>query len=387
MNKFVYLGAIALLAVATGACHHDDADLDHVKVPEVAPVANTLSGFVTGLDGAAISGATVTAGNLTTTTDATGAYVISDIAAGTYTLTATAAGHQAQQSQLTVANANNENLVWSVALPKDISKSVNVTVNGGGEGEVVSEAIATNTKAEIPMTVDVPANTVPQNTTITISPIYTEDSDLITKATSESMLIGANITCSDPNLTLTNPFDVKFDVDNTVISSVVTKQYVNGQWVTVPHSTTADGVAVSTTTFGRIGLFFPVEITRTKSSQGITLNPSQWDNLYGNTDITAGVANYSYKSGSEFNARGANSLEALLIERLAQLVGPTAKTLNGSYPVNVTVPLGTAISLRATQATETVKVSSSNRSATGTTYGAVTVTVSTYNRQHNGSGN
>lgn len=391
MKKFLFAGAIALLGLSVASCHSDDPNYDDVQPPKVEVAPNTLSGVVTTKQGQPINGATVTAGNKTATTNAEGVYEISDINAGSYTVKASASGMISQETELVVENLNTtQHLTWSVALYKEVVEEANVTVDEGGNGTVESEAIEGNDKGEIKITVNVPANTVPQDTKISIAPIYTEESALITRATratSERMLIGADVTCSDPNLTLANPLNVSFAVDETVTESVETRQYVNGQWITVDHSIDDNGVVVSTTNFGPIGLFFSVNITETVSSDPLTITPNEWNNLYGSSDMMATEATYTYKVGSEYNARGANSLEALLIERLASIIGPTYVELQGVYPVNKNVPVGTAIALSGKQAKTTVTVTSRNRSASGTSFGTVSVTISSYNRQHNGSGN
>lgn len=392
MRKFLFLGAFALLGLSVTSCHSDDPNYDDVQPPTVEVAPNTLSGVITTIQGEPINGAKVSVGSTTATTDAEGLYIISNLKAGTYTIKASADGMVSQEASLVVDDlATTQNLSWSVALAKEIVEEVNVTVEDGGNGSVESEAIEGNDKGEIKITVDVPANTVPEDTKISIAPIYTEESALISRAssraTSETMLIGANVSCSDPNLQLTNPLNVSFDVDGTVTESVETRQYVNGQWVTVDHSVNSNGVVVSTKNFGPIGLFFSVNITETSGSDALTITPDEWNNLYGASDVMATVATYIYKVGSEYNARGANSLEALLIERLASIVGPTYKEVQGEYPVNTNVPIGTAIRLSGKQAKTTVTVTSRNKSVSGTKFGTVSVTVGTYNRQHNGSGN
>lgn len=392
MKKLFLMGAITLLGLSVASCHSDDPNYDDVQPPMVEIAPNTLSGVVTDMQGQPISGATIEVGTQKAITGADGIYTMTDITPGTYTLKASAAGMVSQEATLVVEDINTtQNLTWSVALPKAIKEDVNVTVNAGGIGSVESEAIEGNDKGEIKITVDVPANTVPEDTKISISPIYTEESAIISKvvsrADSEKMLIGADVTCSNPNLILTNPINVSFAVDESVTASVETRQYVNGQWITVDHSINSTGVVVSTKNFGPIGLFFGVNITETNSFSPISINPEEWNNLYGSSDVFAGVATFSYRIGSEYNARGANSLEALLIERLASIIGPNYKEVQGEYPVNTNVPVGTAVRLTGKQAQSTVTVSSQNHSVTGTKYGTVSVTVGSYNRQHNGSGN
>lgn len=77
-------------------------------------------------------------------------------------------------------------------------------------------------------------------------------------------------------------------------------------------------------------------------------------------------------------------MTALLVEKLAQRFGATVSTLSGSYPLNVTLPVGTALTVSGTQSKQSVSVSAMGKSVSGTHYGTVTVVASTYNRQHNG---
>lgn len=394
MNRHVLIGTFMFLGLAFTACHDDDPNYDNVQPPTVEVAPNTLSGVVATIQGQPVNGATVTVGGKTATTNSDGVYQMADIAAGTYTIKASADGMIPREASFVVEDSKTtQNLTWSVSLAKEIVEDVNVTVDEGGSGTVESEAIEGNDKGKIAITVDVPSNTVPENTTIIISPIYTEESAVIAKsiassrATAEKMLVGANVSCNNPNLILANPIDVSFAVDETVTESVETRQYVNGQWIAVDHRTDNNGVIVSTKNFGPIGLFFSVNITETSGSEKLTFSPDGWDNLFGASDLTATVAKYTYKVGSEYNAKGANTLEALLIEHFASLVGPTYKSIQGEYPVNTNVPVGTAIAISGKQAKNTVTVSSRNRSVSGTKFGTVSVTVTSYNRQHNGSGN
>lgn len=385
MNKLTLVGVSVLLCASLSACHDDDPNYDQSLPPVVNVAPSTLSGVVTTVKGEPVSGATITFGSLSATTNADGYYLISGIGAGTTEITISAQGMITKKDHITVESVNpTRNVTYSAILNKEISNAVNVTVNEGGAGSVESEAITGNVKGEIEMTMNVPSKTVPENTTITISPIYTEESAMIVRAASETMLIGANITCSDPNLRLTSPLTVSFAVDETVIEHVETRQYVNGAWQAVAHTSNANGIVVSTTHIAPIGLFFSVDVTETRSSVALTFTPSLWNNLYGEYDITAGEATFTYKSGSEYNTVGATTLEALLIERLASIVGPTVKEMQGNYPLNVVLPIGTAIGISGSQATTRVSVASRSHTVTALRYGTVTVTTHSYNRQHNG---
>ncbi|MCM1349393.1 MAG: carboxypeptidase-like regulatory domain-containing protein [Firmicutes bacterium] len=387
MNKLVLFAAAALAFAGLTSCHDDDPrPINEVPVVPAAP--NTVSGIVTNLDGEPIANAVVKIGSYTTTTDSEGRYEISGIAPGEYEAEISAPGMVTSTTTIVVDNSSNtQNVFWSVSLPRENSKTVNVTVDEGGQGEVESDAIKGNTEGEIKMEVDVPANTVPENTTIVITPIYTEESAMIQgRAADEILLIGADINCSDPDLVLSNPINVSFNVDQTVVSGVETRQLINGQWVTVEHSTTTNGVVVPTKTFSPIGLFFRVNITQTNTKDNLTFTTAKWDNLYGTSSVRIGDATFSYKVGSDYNTRGANSLEGLLIEYIARLVGPTSRTLQGTYPINLTLLPGQALEIFGTQDVENISVAGNSTTVTAKKYGTVTVRTVGTNRDHNGSG-
>ncbi|MCM1484305.1 MAG: carboxypeptidase-like regulatory domain-containing protein [Muribaculaceae bacterium] len=388
MNKIVIFGAIALLGLIGTACHSDDP----TPGPEVEVPAqpNVITGIVTDRSGNPISGATVAAGNLSAQTGSDGVYTISGVQQGTIELTASASGKLSTTGSVTVAAGGNQSLIWNAMLATDNTRTLIVDNEAGGaEGTVTSDAVEGNTKGEIDITVDVPENTLSDDTRITITPIYTEDSELVGRATSETMLIGAVLSSSNTSVTtLPNDINVSFAVDNTVTDYVVTKQLINGTWQVVDNDKTDTGITVKTRHFGAIGLFFNVTITETSSSEALTMNPNEWDNTAGTQVIRAGKSTFTYKMGSEYNAVGANSLEALLIERLADIVGPrTVKTINGEYPIDQNISIGTGLKISGTQAVKTVSVTSRNRSAQATSYGTVTIRTASYTRGHNGGSN
>jgi uncharacterized protein YfaP (DUF2135 family) len=93
-----------------------------------------------------IQGAIVRVGSLTTTTNSTGTYVLSDIDAGTYTVEASASGFEAQTQQVTVTDAAGANasfqllqtlpnivmtLSWGPS-PTDLDAHLSGPASGGG---------------------------------------------------------------------------------------------------------------------------------------------------------------------------------------------------------------------------------------------------------------
>lgn len=384
MKKFLIPGALMLFSLAFTGCHSNEPDSVE-GVGEAAP--NTLSGYVTNMKGAAIADAVITVGTQNVTTNKEGYYILSGVINGTYTATVAADGYMPESTTFTIDEKGiTQNVQWSVMLSKDMTKTFNVTTAGGGEGNTVTEAVEGNDKGEIKISVNVPGNSVPENTTISVTPVYTEDSELITKAAEDKMLVGANVTCSNPNLVLSNPITVHFDVDSSVTEHVETRMLVNGQWVVVDHANDNTGLSVETRQFGLIGLFFPVTITTRTTSEDLKFAQSKWDNLYGDHDIQVVNPTYTYKNGSQFTVKAANTLEALLIERLANIVGPTYKTLTGVYPINYWITIGNGLYLDGYQAIDHVTVASRNRSVDGIKYGVVVINARLYGREHTGSG-
>ena len=71
----------------------------------------------------------------------------------------------------------------------------------------------------------------------------------------------------------------------------------------------------------------------------------------------------------------------------AQSLGATVSTVQGAYPLNVSLPIGTILNISGTQSKQTVSASAKGKSVSGMHYGTVTVVVTTSNRMHNGGTN
>jgi len=56
----------------------------------------------------------------------------------------------------------------------------------------------------------------------------------------------------------------------------------------------------------------------------------------------------------------------------------------GTYPINVTLPVGTAMNISGRQEVTTLTASALGRSVSGKQYGTVSVITRTWNRQHTG---
>ena len=393
MYNFVRRGAymllIAGLTMGVAGCSDDDPDYDHVTPPVVEVASNTLTGVITSLNGEGISGAKVSLGEgNSATTDANGVYLFKDVKAGTYQLKAEAEGKLSHTGTLTVADVKKtQNLVWNAALASDVKKEVSVSADAPSEGKVETETLKGNEEAKVEVKAEIAAGAVDTDADVKviISPLYREE-DVVTRAADETMLVGAALSCNKEGVSLKKAIELSFELDTELAGKVEVKQYKNGEWVKV-NSRIEDGrVIIAASEFASYGLFLGVELSEKKSTEVVAFEQSKWDNLYGSKDMSVGEAAYIYKTGTEISTEGTSKLTALLVEKLAQRFGATAVTVSGSYPINVTLPVGTMLEISGVQEEWSVSASALGKSASGTRYGIVTVAVVTSNRQHTGGG-
>ena len=396
MYNFVRRGAymllIAGLTMGVAGCSDDDPDYDHVTPPVVEVASNTLTGVITSLNGEGISGAKVSLGEgNSATTDANGVYLFKDVKAGTYQLKAEAEGKLSHTGTLTVADVKKtQNLVWNAALASDVKKEVSVSADAPSEGKVETETLKGNEEAKVEVKAEIAAGAVDTDADVKviISPLYKEE-DVVARAaraTDETMLVGAVLSCNKEGASLKKAIELGFELDSELAGKVEAKQYKNGEWVKV-NSRIEDGrVIIAASEFASYGLFLSVEFSEKKSTVVVAFEQSKWDNLYGSKDMSVGEAAYIYKTGTEISTEGTSKLTALLVEKLAQRFGATAVTVSGSYPINVTLPVGTMLEISGVQEEWSVSASALGKSASGTRHGNVSIEVATSNREHTGGG-
>lgn len=396
MYNFVRRGAymllIAGLTMGVAGCSGDDPDYDHVTPPVVEVASNTLTGVITSLNGEGISGAKVSLGEgNSATTDANGVYLFKDVKAGTYQLKAEAEGKLSHTGTLTVADVKKtQNLVWNAALASDVKKEVSVSADAPSEGKVETETLKGNEEAKVEVKAEIAAGAVDTDADVKviISPLYKEE-DVVARAaraTDETMLVGAVLSCNKEGASLKKAIELGFELDSELAGKVEAKQYKNGEWVKV-NSRIEDGrVIIAASEFASYGLFLGVEFSEKKSTEVVAFEQSKWDNLYGSKDMSVGEAAYIYKTGTEISTEGTSKLTALLVEKLAQRFGATAVTVSGSYPINVTLPVGTMLEISGVQEEWSVSASALGKSASGTRHGNVSIEVATSNREHTGGG-
>ena len=392
MYNFVKKGAfmllVACLAMGMASCSDDDPDYSNVTPPTVA-VTHSISGRVTGVDGEGIL-ATVSMGGTSVTTKADGTFVFENVAAGTYTLKAEADGKESKETSVTVSDGDSNNPVWNVALSNK-GTAINVKPDGSASGVVTSETLKGNEEGEIEMTLTAPANAVKEGTQIIVTPIYSTDEaeqavsrSAGTKAVGSTLLIGTRVSCSDTSAELNGTVTLEYDVDPEMAETITAQKYVNGTWVDAEYTVDGGKVTVVADQFASYSLWCNAIIISSKTSEAVSFSPDSWDNLYGSGDVAVSSSSYSYKIGTDISSSGTNKITAYLIEIVARAAGAGVTEATGTYPINVTLPVGTAMNISGRQEVTTLTASALGRSVSGKQYGTVSVITRTWNRQHTG---
>ncbi|WP_287642209.1 carboxypeptidase-like regulatory domain-containing protein [Bacteroides sp.] len=393
MKKFMNFGVLALLGMALTfgmtSCSDDDPDYSNVTPPTVELAKANISGMVTTIGGKPIEGAIVSAlmgsDMLTAMTDANGEYKLEGVKNGTYTMQAIADGKQTMSGSVTVADG--ETAAWNTRLSNEAT-TVSVSQTEETSVEVVTETLENNEEAQVTTVTVVPAAAVEEGEEIIVTPVYSTDY-VATKAatTKDFMLMGINISCNNPNAVLKAPIKLTFDLTDDVIAQIKPMKEVNGSWVEAEVTEEGEKVVFTVDAFTTYSLFINATLNQNASTEAISFAQAEYDNLYGASEMSVGTATYTYKMGSEIGQHS-NLLGAYLAEILAQqMAGSTVKTVNGSYEINVTLPIGTALTLSGKQAVETTSIAAGSTTVSGKSYGKVSVTANTYNRQHNGGTN
>lgn len=393
MYEFVKKGAFMLLvaglAWGTASCGDDDPDYSNVTPPDVA-VTHSISGRVTGIDGEGLS-ATVSMNGTSATTGSDGTFVFENVAAGTYTLKAEADGKVSKETSVTVSDSNN--LVWNVTLSNE-GTTVTANADGSANADVTSETLKGNEKGEIAMSLTAPAGAVEAGEQIIVTPIYSTDEveqtalrSVSTKAVGSTLLIGTRISSSNASVTLQKPVTLEYDVDPEIAGTITAQKYVNGTWVDAEYTVEGGKVSVVADQFTSYSLLCSATISSSTTSEAVSFTPDSWDNLYGSGDMAVPSASYSYKIGTDISSSGTNKITAYLIEIVARAAGAGVTTATGTYPINVTLPVGTAMNISGQQEVTTLTASALGRSVSGKQYGTVSVITRTWNRQHTGGSN
>lgn len=393
MKRGAYMLLVACLSAGMVGCDDDDPDYENVQPPVVEVAASHISGVVSSMSGDAIQGATVKATadgkTLTATTDADGAYTLDEVVKGTYAVEVSAEGKQTVNGEITISKDGEIGMFN--AMLANVGKEVEVSTEKETQTTVTTEAAKDNKEAEVEVDVVIPAAAVEDpEAKIVITPVYTEEAAKTkadTRAAKSTMLMGTQVTCNKADVNLSKPIDLTFDLGEEVASVVKVQKYANGKWSDADARQEGGKVIVSADEFGTYSVFADIEVTSKTSSEAISFGQAEFDNLYGSKDMNVTSTTYTYKQGGEID-KATGRLNAQLRQILAnQIKGNSVRTATGTYDLNVTLPVGTALTLSGRQELTTVTATCEGKSASGKVYGSVTVAAVTYNRQHNGGTN
>ena len=376
MKKLMRTGACLLLVVSMtlcfAGCKKDDPDYENVTPPVVA-VAHSISGRITSMSGEGLIATVTMGGSESKTTGEDGTFLFENVKSGTYTLKAEASGKLSKEVSVTVSGSEkSENRVWNVTLSNS-GTEVFAKEDGSAEAVVSSETIKGNEEGKVEINISAPVGAVPAGSLITITPTYSlEDASSLTKA------VGSY---------LREPLNLVYDVDPDVATALTAQKYVNGQWVDADYTVEGNKVTVIADSFTSYTLLLGAEVTSFSSSEAVSFGQDSWDNLYGSGDMSVSSASYAYKIGTEIESFGTNRVTAYLVEILARIAGASVTTATGNYPINVILPVGTALTISGQQEVKALSVSALGRSVSGRQYGSVAIVTRTYNREHTGGSN
>lgn len=406
MNKFMKSGAMMLLlatfTVGVVSCDDDDPQYVPPTPPVVTVAPNSFSGTVKTVSGNPVANALVKmtgAAQASVRTDAKGQYLVRDVKPGTYQVEVTADGMLPQRTELIVAAGSKGMVfVWDAMLYAEVKAEVIVSTTDTVQAEVTTEALPENTKAEVKVEAEVPEAAIvlpesvkPEEAKILISPLYNaaDASARLARATTENVLmVGANVSCTKAGVTLSKTVALSFELDAEFAGAVQAMKYKAGTWQKVVSKVVDGKVVVEADEFTDYGLFLNLSFAeKALDADTVQLAQNVWNNLYGKAPIVVNKVPYSYKSGSVLPTKGETVLEALMLEKLAARYGAKVTTLQGEYPVGITLPIGTKLTMNAKQQKAENTVSAMNRMVKATTYGKVSFVLETSSREHTGSSN
>ena len=306
---------------------------------------------------------------------------------------AEADGKESKETSVTVSDGDSNNPVWNVALSNK-GTAINVEPDGSASGVVTSETLKGNEDGEIEMTLTAPAGAVEAGTQIIVTPIYSTDEveqaavrSAVTKAVGSTLLIGTRVSSSNASAELQESVTLEYDVDPKMAETITAQKYVNGTWVDAEYTVEGGKVTVVADQFASYSLWCNATISSSRTSEAVSFSPDSWDNLYGSGDVAVASSSYSYKIGTDISSSGTNKITAYLIEIVARAAGAGVTEATGTYPINVTLPVGTAMSISGQQEVTTLTASALGRNVSGRQYGTVSVITRSWNRQHTGGTN
>ena len=215
---------------------------------------------------------------------------------------------------------------------------------------------------------------------VTIAPIYPGADNSGLRAAQQMTVGGFELASAEvENNGMIDPIGVSVDLGAEVASAC---KVMNGD-IEVASKVKGGILLFDVTGFGIYRIVSSIDISTKTSTEKISVS-GNFDNLYGAANLTVDAVNYTYKVGGKIDAPKGKSA-AFAYSILSGIVNvSTVKEMTGSYPLNLVLPIGTAASVSGAQAVETTTVSCFGSSLSATKYGAVALSISTYNRQHTG---
>lgn len=385
MRKFISL--LLMLSVVTGAftiqsCSDDDEPAAPWIPETVKPI---LTGVVSTNDGVALTGATVSVGGKTATTDATGSYTITDLTAGT------------AEVKISMGAEYSEK-IGNVKLEDDAIATFNAVL------------IKANTETEVETNVADPTGT----TSETVDAVYTTETPNVTAdataATQTLSVVVENkeevLDDPDDDLILSSSIDVLVASTKASVGSGITSMTLNTKSGKAPKKEVKVAVkseakpskiihaGKEVTNFEQSGdyyFFNTKELGTTKfyydiSSTSVTTssNPLSFSQSVISGPVSSTNVSYSYHVGSSMT-----STTSLLGQFVTLISGiSTVQTNTGEVSIS-NVPAGVSAQISGYQYVTTTSFSYSSVasiSVSTTTYGAVAILRSD-SRQHTGGSN
>ena len=376
-----------MLSVVTGAftiqsCSDDDEPAAPWIPETVKPI---LTGVVSTNDGVALTGATVSVGGKTATTDATGSYTITDLTAGT------------AEVKISMGAEYSEK-IGNVKLEDDAIATFNAVL------------IKANTETEVETNVADPTGT----TSETVDAVYTTETPNVTAdataATQTLSVVVENkeevLDDPDDDLILSSSIDVLVASTKASVGSGITSMTVNTKSGKAPKKEvkvavkseakpskiihagkevtnfeqSGDYYFFNTKELGTTKFYYDISSTSVKTSS----NPLSFSQSVISGPVSSTNVSYSYHVGSSMT-----STTSLLGQFVTLISGiSTVQTNTGEVSIS-NVPAGVSAQISGYQYVTTTSFSYSSVasiSVSTTTYGAVAILRSD-SRQHTGGSN
>lgn len=381
-----------LLVLGLPGCGDDDDPINNdpsyedVVPPTVTISQHGISGMVAAISGDPISGATVTANvggkSYTATTGADGSYSIAEVAStGKVELTATAEGKQDGAATVEIPSDGKAHQVSANFVLTNVAQVVAFT----GEEQKIevevekSSAVAAEDAVEIAL--DVPEDAAEGE--IEITPIYAGVDNSGLRAAQRMVLSGLSLARKSDNAKIKKAIPVRINVGKEIAAGSKVIADKGAGAMEIAFQVEGDEVMFDVDDFGSYSIVADVEISTSSSSEKISVS-GNFDNLNGASDLTVAAISYTYKVGGQLDAPKGKAGAMLHSILTGMANGSNVKEMTGSYPLNLVLPIGTAASVSGSQSVTKITVSGFGTSMSATQYGGVSISISTYNRQHTG---